>query len=48
MAEASVGRAETRASLKIRNNRATAFVVAFLVFVLDQATKWVVTYPLAL
>ena len=48
MAEASVGRAETRASLKIRNNRATAFVVAFLVFVLDQATKWVVTFPLAL
>jgi signal peptidase II len=48
MAEASVGRAETRTSLRIKNNRATAFVVAFLVFVLDQATKWVVTYPLAL
>lgn len=48
MAEASVGGAATRTSLKIRNNRATAFIVAFLVFVLDQATKWVVTYPLAL
>ena len=48
MAEASVGRVETRTSLKIRNNRATAFVVAFLVFVLDQATKWVITYPLQL
>lgn len=48
MAEANVGRVETRTSLKIRNNRATAFVVAFLVFVLDQATKWVVTYPLDL
>ena len=48
MAEAGVGRVETRTSLKIRNNRATAFVVAFLVFVLDQATKWVVTFPLDL
>jgi signal peptidase II len=48
MAEASIGRGETRASLKIRHNRATAFVVAFLVLVLDQATKWVVTYPLQL
>ena len=37
-----------RASLRIKNNRATAFVVAFLVFVLDQATKWVITYPLQL
>lgn len=48
MAEASVARPETKASLKIKNNRATAFVVAFLIFVLDQATKWVVTYPLQL
>ena len=48
MAEATAARAETNASLKIKNNRATAFVVAFLVFVLDQATKWVVTFPLAL
>ncbi len=48
MAEASVGQSARSASLRIRNNRATAFVVAFLVFVLDQATKWVVTYPLDL
>jgi signal peptidase II len=48
MAEASVARSDRRSALKIKNNRATAFVVAFLVFVLDQATKWVVTYPLAL
>jgi signal peptidase II len=48
MAEASMREGTGRASLRIRNNRATAFVVAFLVFVLDQATKWVVTYPLDL
>jgi len=48
MAEAGVAGNDRRSALKIRNNRATAFVVAFLVFVLDQATKWVVTYPLAL
>ncbi len=34
--------------LRLRRNRAVAFVVAFLVFVFDQATKWVVTYPLSL
>ena len=32
----------------LRRNRSTAFVIAFLVFVFDQATKWVVTYPLNL
>jgi signal peptidase II len=36
------------ADLKLRRNRATAFVIAFLIFVFDQATKWVVTYPLNL
>ena len=36
------------AELKLRRNRSAAFVVAFLVFVFDQATKWVVTYPLNL
>jgi len=36
------------AELKLRRNRAIAFVIAFLVFVFDQATKWVVTYPLNL
>ena len=48
MAEAKVARTDRRSALRIKNNRATAFVVAFLVFVLDQATKWVVTYPLQL
>ncbi len=33
---------------KLRRNRSTGFVIAFLVFVFDQATKWVVTYPLSL
>ena len=37
-----------RTPLRIKNNRATAFVIAFLILVLDQATKWVVTYPLQL
>jgi len=48
MAEASVAQTDRRAALRIKNNRATAFVVAFLIFVFDQATKWVVTYPLQL
>src|SRR3712207_6737544 len=34
--------------LKLRRNRSAAFVIAFLIFVFDQATKWVVTYPLNL
>jgi signal peptidase II len=34
--------------LKLRRNRAVGFVAAFLVFVFDQAMKWVVTYPLNL
>src|SRR4029453_13221280 len=33
---------------KLRRNRSTAFVIAFLVLVFDQTTKWVVTYPLNL
>ncbi|HEY0115058.1 MAG TPA: signal peptidase II [Allosphingosinicella sp.] len=33
---------------KIRRNRAYGYVLAFMVFALDQATKWVVTYPLEL
>jgi signal peptidase II len=32
----------------IRTNRAYGFALAFLVFVFDQATKWVVTFPLQL
>ncbi len=34
--------------IRLRRNRSVAFVIAFLVFVFDQATKWVVTYPLNL
>ena len=34
--------------VKLRRNRSTAFIIAFLVFVFDQTTKWVVTYPLNL
>lgn len=33
---------------KLRRNRAVAMTVALLVFLLDQAVKWVVTYPLQL
>ena len=36
------------ADVRLRRNRAVGFVIACLVFVLDQATKWVVTYPLNL
>ena len=34
--------------LRLRRNRLTAYVISLLVLVLDQATKWVVTYPLNL
>jgi signal peptidase II len=34
--------------LKLRRNRSVGFVIALLIFVFDQATKWVVTYPLNL
>lgn len=36
------------ADMRLKRNRSVAFVIAFLVFVFDQATKWVVTYPLNL
>ena len=36
------------ANLRLKSNRSAAFVIAFLIFVFDQATKWVVTYPLQL
>jgi len=32
----------------VRRNRAYGFVLAFLIFLADQATKWVVIYPLQL
>ena len=34
------------AELRLRRTRSVALIIAFLVFVLDQATKWVVAYPL--
>ena len=34
--------------LGLRRNRSIAFVVAFLIFLFDQAVKWLVTYPLKL
>ena len=34
--------------MRLKGNRSAAFVIAFLIFVFDQATKWVVTYPLQL
>jgi signal peptidase II len=37
-----------RVESAIRRNRAYGYVIALLVFLADQATKWVVTYPLAL
>ena len=36
------------AELRLRRTRSVALVIAFLVFALDQATKWVVAYPLQL
>jgi signal peptidase II len=36
------------ADIQLKRNRAAALVIAFLVFVFDQAMKWVVTYPLDL
>jgi signal peptidase II len=53
MAEAEVDTAALRANalpdqMRLKRNRSFALVVAFLVFVLDQATKWVVAYPLQL
>ena len=45
---AAVTRPVLPAEVRLKRNRSVAFVVAFLVFVLDQATKWVVTYPLNL
>jgi signal peptidase II len=38
----------SRDSERIRKNRRIGLSVAALIFVVDQATKWVVTYPLQL
>lgn len=49
MAEAQAGVAPPKVEpWRLKRNRTTAFAIAFLVFVFDQATKWVVTYPLNL
>ncbi|WP_114954735.1 signal peptidase II [Sphingosinicella terrae] len=42
------GPSSAATDLRLRRNRSVAFVIAFLIFVFDQATKWVVTYPLSL
>jgi signal peptidase II len=46
--EASGSQPVLRVDAKLKANRARALIIAFLVFVLDQAVKWVVTYPLDL
>ena len=45
---ASGSRPAPRADAKLKANRSRALVIAFLVFVFDQAVKWVITYPLDL
>jgi signal peptidase II len=42
------GRRAQRVPASIRRNRAYGYILALMVFVLDQATKWVVTFPLEL
>ncbi len=46
-AEAAPG-LSTADQLRLKTLRAQALVIAFLIFVFDQAVKWVVTYPLNL
>jgi len=41
-------RAPLPGQLRLKRNRTAALTLAFLVFAFDQATKWVVTYPLQL
>lgn len=41
-------RTQKQMEAAIQRNRAYGFALALLVFVFDQATKWVVTYPLQL
>jgi signal peptidase II len=53
MAEARIEMAAMRSGalpeqLRLKRNRSFAAVVAFLVFLADQASKWVVAYPLQL
>jgi signal peptidase II len=46
--EAGAARPAPPVDSKLRRNRSAAFVIAFLIFVFDQAAKWVVTVPLDL
>lgn len=46
--EASGARPAPVVDATLRRNRSTAFVIAFLIFVFDQAVKWVVSVPLDL
>jgi signal peptidase II len=46
--ETSDVRPARHADLKLKRNRSRAFMIAFLVFLVDQAVKWVVIYPLNL
>jgi signal peptidase II len=46
--EASRPRPAAPVDAKLRRNRSAAFVIALLIFVFDQAAKWVVTVPLDL
>ncbi len=45
---AATPRSPRQMEAAIQRNRAYGYVLALLVFVFDQATKWVVTYPLDL
>lgn len=36
------------ADIRLKRNRSTALLIALIIFVVDQAAKWVVTYPLDL
>jgi signal peptidase II len=47
-ADASMTHPAPLVDLKLKRNRATALVIAILIFVVDQAAKWVVTVPLDL
>lgn len=48
MADRTANAAGTRANPSERSHRALGFTIAGLIFVFDQLTKWVVTYPLEL
>lgn len=47
-AEFETLRGPTPAELRLKRTRAASLILAFLVLLFDQATKWVITYPLQL